>query len=82
MVLLTRISSLVAAGALAVLVGTSSPIRAEELAQNLASVETHGTVLTDQESGIGKCRSFRRAVSRRACRTGQWRSADFDTAEK
>jgi hypothetical protein len=83
MFLLTRIPSLVAAGALAVLVGTSSPARAEEPAQNLASVGTHGTVFADQNSGqIGKCRSLRRAISRRTCQAGLWRSARVHTAKK
>jgi hypothetical protein len=74
MVPLTRILSLVAAGALVALTAASIPVRSDDSTQNLGAVGPHEPILTE-------CHPLKRAISRRACQARLWRGVHIDTAE-
>jgi hypothetical protein len=71
---LTRILSLVAAGALVAFTSGSIPARSDDSAQNLGAVGPH-------EPSATECHLLRRAMSRRACQARLWRGLHIDTAE-
>ena len=71
---LTRILSLVAAGALVAVIAANIPARSGESAQSLAAIGLHAPSLTE-------CRLLKRAISRRACQARLWREEPVETAE-
>jgi hypothetical protein len=75
MLSITRILSLVAAGALVAVIAANIPARSGESGQRQAAVGLHAPSLTE-------CRLLKRAISRRACQARLWREAPVETAEK
>ncbi len=71
---LTRISSLVAAGALVTVIAANIPARSGESGQGQAAIGLHAPSLTE-------CRLLKRAISRRACQARLWHDAPVETAE-
>ena len=72
---ITRILSLVAAGALVAVIAANIPARSGEFGQRQAAVGLHAPSLTE-------CRLLKRAISRRACQARLWHEAPVETAEK